>query len=239
MSKALMAAFGVTIGVVAIAHAGSSQSREVVNVPSQVDHLIFATPDLAVGVETIEKLVGIRATPGGQHPGEGTRNALISLGPAIYLEILGPDPEQPKPQRSRWFGIDDLTTPRLVGWAAKGDDLPQLARNAQRSGIKLGDVVSGSRQTPQGVRLTWQVTNQRARLAEGIVPFFINWGQTPHPARNAAIGASLIDLRAEHPDADGVRKILSQLRLDLPVTRGPKAALIATITGPRGRVELR
>src|SRR5687768_9929423 len=90
MNKPLMAVFVVTIRVVAIAHAGNSQSREVVNVPSQVDHLIFGTPDLAMGVETIEKLVGIRATPGGQHPGEGTRNALISLGPAIYLEILGP-----------------------------------------------------------------------------------------------------------------------------------------------------
>jgi hypothetical protein len=239
MNKRLIFAFSVTIGFVTVADGGSSQSRERVTVPSQVDHLIFGTPELAAGVATIEKLVGVRATPGGQHPGEGTRNALIALGRDVYLEILGPDPDQAKPDRPRRFGLDDLTAPKLVGWAAKGDDLPQLARAASASGVRLGDVTSGSRRTPQGVLLTWSYTNPRTRLADGIVPFFISWGSTPHPARTAPPGASLVGLRAEHPDADAVQKTLSQLGLDLPVTTGPNAALIATIVGPRGRVELR
>ena len=62
-----------------------------------------------------------RATPGGQHPGLGTRNALIALGPSMYLEIVGPDPEQPKPLEPRWFCINDLAAPRLVAWAAKSE----------------------------------------------------------------------------------------------------------------------
>ena len=37
----------------------------------RVDHLVYATPDLDSGVEEIEKLLGVRATPGGQHPGRG------------------------------------------------------------------------------------------------------------------------------------------------------------------------
>jgi dipeptidyl aminopeptidase/acylaminoacyl peptidase len=48
---------------------------------SRVDHLVYITPDLNRGIEEIEKLLGVRATPGGQHIGYGTRNALIALGP--------------------------------------------------------------------------------------------------------------------------------------------------------------
>lgn len=51
-----------------------------------------------------------------------------------------------------------------------------MASNARRNGITLGEVRSGSRQTPQSVLLTWQVTNQRTILADGIVPFFIDLG---------------------------------------------------------------
>ena len=205
----------------------------------RIDHLVYGTPDLQAGVDQVEKILGVRATPGGQHPGVGTRNALVALGPATYLEIIGPDPEQPKPERPRTFGIDNLTAPRLVAWAAKGDNLDQFAAEALRRGVKLGEVSSGSRKTPQGVLLSWRYTSPRTVIADGIVPFFIDWGQTPHPARTAATGATLVEFRAEHPQVEEVRKMLSELGIDLPVTKGQRSALVAVIQSPRGRVELR
>jgi len=206
---------------------------------SRVDHLVYATPDLDRGIGEIKKLLGVRASPGGRHPGRGTRNALLALGPATYLEIIAPDPEQPPPQTPRPFGIDDLKEPRLVAWAAKGDHLDQLTREAARKGVQLGEVISGSRQRPDGVALSWRYTNPGVRLADGIIPFFIDWGESPHPARTAAGGLSLIELRAEHPDAGRVERMLHALGLALPVRRSPGLALIAVINGPRGRVELR
>jgi len=204
-----------------------------------VDHLVYATPDLRVGIEKIEQLSGVRASPGGQHPGRGTRNALVALGPISYLEIIGPDPEQPKPANARPFGIDSLPAPRLAAWAAKGSDLDRLAAEAARHGVKLGQVVPGSRNRPDGLVLSWRYTDPSTVVADGIVPFFIDWGKTPHPAGSAAAGLTLIELRAEHPDPTGVQKMLGQLGIDLQVTRGSRPALIATVSGPKGRVELR
>jgi hypothetical protein len=204
-----------------------------------VDHLVYATPDLQQGVDRIERVLGVRATPGGQHPGRGTRNALVSLGPARYLEIIGPDPGQPVPAQPRPFGIDGLTEPTLMAWAAKGTELEQLARAAAGGGVRLGDVISGSRRRTDGVMLTWRYTDPRTVVADGLVPFFIDWGSTPHPAGGAEPGGMLVALRAEHPDPQRVHNALSRVGVDLPVGQGPRAALIATIDAPRGRVELR
>lgn len=236
MHRCLTASFVTLFGVIVAGHVTQIEPGGLVET---VDHLVYATPDLHVGIERIESVLGVRATPGGQHPGRGTRNALLSLGPGTYLEIIGPDPEQPTPAQPRPFGIDDLKEPRLVTWAAKGKELEQFASEAGRGGVKLGDVISGSRRRADGVVLVWRYTDPRTVVAGGIVPFFIDWGKTPHPASTGTRGASLIGLRAEHPDSEQVQKALGRLGLDLRVHPGPRAALIATVSAPRGRVELR
>jgi hypothetical protein len=206
---------------------------------SRVDHLVYAAPNLDAAVERVEELLGVRASPGGSHPRWGTRNALVSLGDRTYLEIIAPDPSLPAPDSPRIFGIDDLTAPRLVTWAASGRDLAALSATAAGGGVVLGAVGTGSRRTPDGATLSWTLTNPGGTLGDGLVPFFIDWGDTPHPAASAAEGAALVDMRAEHPEPDRIRAMLETLGLDLPVTRGPEPALVAYIATRNGRAELR
>jgi hypothetical protein len=235
MLKYLIASLAALFGATAAVQVQTVSNPLV----ATVDHLVYATPDLQAGVERVERMLGVLASPGGQHPGRGTRNALLSLGPGAYLEIIGPDPDQPPPAQPRPFGIDDLKEPRLVTWAAKGTDLEQLSSSAQSRGVRLGDVTSGSRRRGDGVMLSWRYTDPRIVVADGVIPFFIDWGKTPHPAATATQGASLVTLRAEHPDAERVQTMLTGLGLDLQVQPGSRPALIATISSPRGRVELR
>jgi len=206
---------------------------------AQVDHLVFTVPDLQAGIDAAEQLFGVRAAPGGQHPGLGTRNALIALGPASYLEIIGPDPEQPRPPGGRRFGIDDLKAPHLLTWVAKGKSLETFAAGANAHGVGLGAVIPGSRRRPDGVVLSWKYTDPQVVLADRLIPYFIDWGTSPHPSASAAKGVTLAGLRAEHPDAARVQKMLKQLGLELAVTRGPKPSLIATFDSPKGKVELK
>jgi len=205
----------------------------------RLDHLVYAVPDLDGGVADLEQRLGVRAAPGGPHPGRGTRNALIALGPESYLEIIAPDPAQPEPAGGRWFGVDPRAPARLAGWAAKGSDLPRLVAAAAQRGVPLGEVMPGARTRPDGVELRWTLTNPDARSVFGLAPFFIDWGTSPHPAATAPRGPVLVALRAEHPRPDLAREPLAALGLDLPVDAGPRPALVATLRVVSGLVELR
>jgi hypothetical protein len=77
------------------------------------------------------------------------------------------------------------------------------------------------------------------RVGDGLVPFLIDWGDGPHPARTAPGGLELVHLRAEHPDPVAIIEWLRRLGLELLVVAGRAPALIATLDTPRGRLELR
>jgi hypothetical protein len=206
---------------------------------SMIDHIIYGTPDLESTIDDLEQLVGLRATVGGQHIGEGTRNALFSLGPMTYLEVIGPDSDQPQPSRPRWLGIDSLSEPRILTWAAKGTDLDTLAVEAAGRGLDLGKTLSGSRDRPDGSTLSWRLTDPRQIGAGGIIPFFIDWGESPHPGSSAVKGLQLVIFSAEHPEPERLSEKLDILCLDLPVNRAATPALIATLQTPKGTIELR
>lgn len=220
--------------LLSVGHA--AQSEPVIR---RVDHLVYAVPDLDAGVADLEQRLGVRAAPGGPHPGRGTRNALIGLGPDSYLEIIAPDPAQPEPVGGRWFGVDPKAPARLVGWAAKGSDLARVVAAAAKRGVPLGEVMPGARARPDGVERRWTLTNPDAQAVFGLAPFFIDWGTSPHPAATAPRGPVLVSLRAEHPRPDLAREPLAALGLDLPVDVGPRPALVATLRIVSGVVELR
>jgi hypothetical protein len=205
----------------------------------QVDHLLYATPDLDLGVATIEKLLGVRAATGGQHIGFGTRNALLSLGPQIYLEIVGPDPAQPKPAGPRRFGVDEPKEPRLIGWVSRAKGLDALVARARSAGIPMGDALSGSRTLPDGTLLKFGYTDPSAIIEHRVIPYFMDWGTSPHPGTTSPQGARLVGLRLEHPDPARIEGMLRTLGLQIAVTRGAEPLVIATIEGRNGRVELR
>jgi hypothetical protein len=61
----------------------------------------------------------------------------------IYLEIVGPDPAQPKPAAPRRFGVDDLKEPTLIGWVSRAQGLDALVVRARAAGIPMGNALSG------------------------------------------------------------------------------------------------
>ena len=76
----------------------------------------------------VRRATGVAPAEGGRHLGRGTRNALVGFGETSYLEIIGPDPDQPAdPGASAPFGLGTPGPPRLVTWAVRPPDLDAAA----------------------------------------------------------------------------------------------------------------
>ncbi|MGI5214097.1 VOC family protein [Plantactinospora sp. CA-290183] len=197
-----------------------------------LDHIVFAVPDLAGAVAGFERLTGVRPVRGGSHVGLGTANHLVGLGGAAYLEIIGPDPDQPDPVQPRPFGIDGLTASRVVTWSIRPPDLDHAVAAVIARGYDPGPPRTMSRRTSDGNLLTWRLTPGADDPADGLVPFLIDWGTTAHPTTGALPTLPLRSLQAQHPDPGPVRKSLAALDVDLLVGLGRQSQLVVTLQGP-------
>ncbi len=206
-----------------------------------VDHLLLGIADLDRGVEWVESLTGVRAMPGGRHPGVGTRNALLALARQRYLEIIAPDPVQ----TTYAFPVDirRLNVPRLVTWAVAAADLDLLLTLAREAGYATSAPQPGSRTRPDGKVLKWKLVRlENPFVRDGIqpFPFFISWAEdSAHPSADSPTGCELVSLTVEHPDAANLTAALRRFGIEANVKQSERAALIATLRTPKGEVELR
>ena len=202
-----------------------------------LDHLVYATPDLDQTVVDLAER-GITLSLGGPHPGLGTRNYLAALGDRSFLEVVGPDREQPDPATARPFGVDDLTEARLTTWAIQVPDLDEALDRARAGGHEPGEVMAMSRRRPDDVLLSWRLAFPPDNEG-GLVPFVIGWGDTPHPSLSAATGTRLVRLRGEHPDPGRLGAVFAALGTELDVTEAAEPGLVAELTTGSGTVVLR
>lgn len=205
---------------------------------ARVDHLVLASPDLSEGIAFVRDNLGVEAVPGGHHPVYGTRNALVSLGDACYLEIIGPDNKVLDTEEVKVFGIHELARPALVTWAASGHDLEEFVERARREMIDLGAVTLGSRRQPDGRELTWTFTDPLAARSGGVLPFFIDWGDTRHPASLLEGQCELLGLSLYHPHPKETQRRLAVLGLNFEVMPAAEPRVAAKIRTPKGDIEL-
>ena len=215
---------------------------------ADIDHLVYAVPDLAAAIDWFDEATGVRPAIGGSHDGMGTHNALVSFGES-YLELIAPDPGQPNPPASglpRPFGLDDVLAPEgegmtLVGFAVRPSDdetIDELADRMFEAGHDPGEVVDMSRLTPSGDRLAWRLTFPRDRT----VPFLIDWGSTPRPNTTQPDGVELADFAIVHQRPFDLLGVVAALGLDITVvatdSNAEPAGLRATVVGAHGDLQL-
>ncbi len=208
----------------------------VETLPTMLDHLLLGCSDLDEGIAYVEKNTGVRPAMGGVHPGRGTRNALLALGPLHYLEVIAPDPAQtgtPTTRAELPTMLKRLTTPTLVDWAVHTSDIVGVAERLKKTGVAFQGPTPGSRARPDGKMLHWQTLNV-ADDRNGLIPFFIQWGaETVHPSVDAPPGCTLESFSVVSPNSSQLSEEFQKLGISVEVASGKTAHLWAKLEGPK------
>ncbi|MCB1431207.1 MAG: VOC family protein [Alphaproteobacteria bacterium] len=202
----------------------------------RIDHLVWYNSDLAEGRRYFAGHMDCEPLYGGEHPGEGTANAVMALGPTTYVEILGRDVNQAGCDLDPEVG--SLIGSGLYHWAIGGIDLSRLKETARKAGLRGGELVPGGRIRPDGTRLSWTCWGLRDHPFGSLIPFFIDWMDSEHPALSAPVGGQLKTFEVVTPEAEGLRGIFHALQLGIPVREGNAQGIIASIESSKGVTEL-
>ena len=204
------------------------QSRDV-----RIDHVILGVNDLERGMQEFEAKTGVAAQRGGEHPGRGTQNALVSLGRGQYLEILAPASTQP-PAAPREPAVSHSAL-TLVGWALHTSTIDALVRKVRGAGIDIEGPLPGSRRAPDGAVLAWQSASVDQL---GVTPFFIEWSKdTPHPSTTSPSGCTLVSMELALPSPERLQLLFETVSYAANVSRSERGGMKVTLDCPRGRVE--
>jgi hypothetical protein len=165
-----------------------------------LDHVVYVARDLGEAVED-HKRRGFTVTPGGEHAGGVTHNALVCFADGSYLEIVGfrkPDPTH------RWW--THATSGGFADFAVLSDDLAE--DTSALSDLVVREAAEGGRTRPDGVSLRWRAAFLRAPLPfliEDLTPrdLRVPGGDSTRHANGVTGIASLVVAARDERSVDG------------------------------------
>ena len=203
---------------------------------TSLDHITITAPTLEAGAELVEQALGVHLQKGGEHPRMGTHNLFLRLGDTVFLEVIACNPNVKKPDRPRWFALDEvnMSTPAsLKTWVVRTDDIKSTLSDCSES---IGEIEPMSRGEAH-----WLITIPRdgSLPINGGAPALIQWQTKSHPATSFIDhGLSLLKLQIIHPEPKRLLDFLISIHLKkegettVEVLKGDTVSMTAFIDTP-------
>jgi len=199
-----------------------------------IDHVVIGVSDLNTGVNQLEDLTSLQAEFGGKHPHLGTENALLSLGPRQYLEVLAPAPGAKLDSSVSFLSSLQKLTP--VSWVISTANVEWMAQLLKARGYETTPPRPGSRLRPDGARLDWKTLTIKMPPMD-MAPVFIAWNtKSVHPANSAPTGCTLSGVELTDPHAADLQKLVDLLKLSITVRSGTHASMKVMVNCPKGKI---
>ena len=149
----------------------------------------------------------------------------------------------------RWIGIDCPKKPCLATFCVRADrGLDEIARLASEH-YDIGSIKDFSRENTEGKTLRWRLAADHHSLGyeklpfQGLVPFIVDWSVNAlaHPSDISPKGCRLVELRAYHPKASELQKVLDALNVKgvtVVSVESETPRLEAVLDCPKGQVKI-
>ena len=160
----------------------------------QLDHVSYATSHDSVidVVQRIGSQLGASFIDGGIHPQFGTRNFILPLKNARYVEVVCPlnHPAADKTPFGQLVSKKVEAGGGWLTWVVAVEDLSPIEERLERKAVE------GHRKKPDGNELFWKQIGVLDTLDQASNPFFIQWKSDSHPSteRDSNVALSAIEI---------------------------------------------
>ncbi|WP_141015282.1 VOC family protein [Nocardioides sambongensis] len=211
----------------------------------RLDHLSYAAgPDgLIASAERLGAAVGREFVDGGIHPRFGTRNMILPLADATYIEVVEAldHPASDKAPFGQAVKARSALGGGWLGWVVAVPDIAPLEARLGRS------AVAGHRHRPDGTELSWKQIGVNGLIADPQLPFFVQWESADdlHPSSGADAAYSLAGieiagdpLRVSEWLGESVEAPLEDVKVEWVAPHGTPGILAAQLQTPDGLVRI-
>ena len=154
-----------------------------------LDHIIIAVEDLSIAIENYTKLLGFPPTWRGEHPGQGTENALFPLD-NLYVELLASNGEGPGSDMIK--GFLELNGEGLSGIALGTSDIQAAKNKLDGMEIDVGNLIEGEGKDEDSREIrTWKNLFLPFSLTRGVFTFLIQHEEGSLPTHKEKVDSQV------------------------------------------------
>ena len=154
-----------------------------------LDHIIIAVEDLSIAIENYTKLLGFPPTWRGEHPGQGTENALFPLD-NLYVELLASNGEGPGSDMIK--GFLELNGEGLSGIALGTSDIQAAKNKLDGMEIDVSNLIEGEGKDEDSREIrTWKNLFLPFSLTRGVFTFLIQHEEGSLPTHKEKVDSQV------------------------------------------------
>lgn len=210
--------------------------REVTVTNNAFDHVVLGASDLDKACDDFEEMTGIRPLMVVSHNGLGTKSARVAFQQCAFLEIVAPDPKQDinsdLVQKLAKIPSGKLQPVHYAIRNTKSKDF----KNTVWSDMKLecDQVTMIAKDRGQPWKWDMFFLEEKDGGVDGMIPFFVNWGDATHSAARLPIVGSLDKVVVRGPSHSPVHKLLQGVS-DIDVAQEDDDYFECSFTSSKGQ----